>query len=119
MNTLLKIILTALVVLLLANVLPGIEVESFATAIWVSVVIALLNMVVRPILVFFTLPATIVSFGLFLFVINAIIIMLADNLINDFQVSGFFAALLFSVLLSIFRSFLFSFFNRRKQNRLN
>lgn len=118
MNTLLKIVLTALVVFLLANILPGIEVTSFVTTIWVSIVIALLNMFVRPLLVFFTLPATIVSFGLFLFVINAIIIMLAGNLISSFYVSGFFAALLFSILLSIFRSFLFSFFKNQNQNRL-
>ena len=118
MNVLLKIVLTALVVLLLANILPGIAVTSFMTAIWVSIVIALLNMIVRPILVFFTLPATIVTFGLFLFVINAVIIMLAGNLVTNFYVSNFFAALLFSVLLSIFRSFLFSFFNKRNQNRL-
>jgi len=118
MNALLKIVLTALAVFLLAYVLPGVEVTNFIAAIWISIVIGLLNMIVRPILVFFTLPATIVSFGLFLFVINAIIIMLADYFVGGFFVSGFFTALLFSILLSIFRSFLFSFFNKRNQNQL-
>ena len=114
MKTFLKILLTALAVILLANILPGIEVTSYITAIIVAIVIALLNMFVRPLLVFFTLPATIVTLGLFLFVINAVIILLADKLIDGFAVSGFFSALFFSVLLSIFRSFLFSLLKEKK-----
>jgi putative membrane protein len=108
MKTFLKILLTAFAVILLANVLPGVEVASYFSAITVAIVIALLNMFVRPLLVFFTLPATMLTLGLFLFVINAIIILLADKLVDGFAVSGFFAALFFSILLSIFRSFLFS-----------
>ncbi|MGB1283104.1 MAG: phage holin family protein [Polaribacter sp.] len=116
MNTFLKILLTALAVILLANILPGVAVTNYLTAILVALVIALLNMFVRPLLVFFTLPATIITFGLFLFVINAIIILLADKLVNGFAVSGFFNALFFSVLLSIFRSFLFSFLKEKKSS---
>ncbi|MGJ8760619.1 MULTISPECIES: phage holin family protein [unclassified Polaribacter] len=108
MKTFLKILLTALAVIVLANILPGISVAGYVAAIIVAVVISLLNMFVRPLLIFFTLPATIVTFGLFIFVINACIILLADKLVDGFAVSGFFAALLFSVLLSIFRSALFS-----------
>jgi putative membrane protein len=108
MKTLLKILLTALAGIVLANILPGVGVTGYVSAIIVAVVIALLNMIVRPLLIFFTLPATIVTFGLFIFVINAIIILLADKLVDGFAVSGFWIALLFSILLSIFRSFLFS-----------
>ncbi|TXD51604.1 MULTISPECIES: phage holin family protein [unclassified Polaribacter] len=108
MKIFLKILLTALAVVILANILPGIKVAGYFSAITVAIVIALLNMFVRPLLVFFTLPATLVTFGLFLFVINAIIILLADQLIDGFVVSSFFAAFFFSILLSIFRSFLFS-----------
>ncbi|MFY9242188.1 MAG: phage holin family protein [Polaribacter sp.] len=115
MNTFLKILLTALAVVILANILPGVEVSGYVSAILVAVVIALLNMIVRPLLIFFTLPATIVTFGLFIFVINAIIILLADKLVDDFKVPGFWTALLFSILLSIFRSFLFSFLNDKKE----
>ena len=111
MKTFLKILLTALAVVVLANILPGIAVEGYGAAIIVAIVIALLNMFIRPILVFFTLPATIVTLGLFLFVINACIILLADKLVDGFKVSGFFAALLFSILLSVFRSVLFSLLN--------
>lgn len=108
MKTFLKLILTALAVVVLANILPGVTVDGYGTALIVAVVIAILNMFVRPLLIFFTLPATIVTLGLFLFVINAVIILLADNLVRGFAVSGFFVALIFSVLLSIFRSALFS-----------
>ncbi len=115
MKTFLKILLTALAVIILANILSGVTVTSYVTAIIVAAVISLLNMFVRPLLVFFTLPATIVSLGLFLFVINAIIILLADKLVDGFAVSGFFTALLFSILLSIFRSFLFSLLKEEKK----
>jgi putative membrane protein len=116
MKTFLKILLTALAVIVLANILPGIYVEGYSSAIIVAVVIALLNMFVRPLLIFFTLPATIVTLGLFLFVINACIVLLADKLIDGFAVSGFFAALLFSILLSIFRSALFSLLTEDKKS---
>jgi len=115
MKTFLKILLTAVAVIVLANILPGVAVTNYVTAVIVAVVISLLNMFVRPLLVFFTLPATIVTLGLFLFVINAIIILLAGKLVTGFAVSGFFTALLFSVLLSIFRSFLFSLLKEEKK----
>jgi putative membrane protein len=108
MKTFLKILLTAFAVILLANILLGIKVAGYFSAITVAIVISLLNMFVRPLLVFFTLPATLVTFGLFLFVINAVIILLADKLVDGFVVSDFFDAFFFSILLSIFRFFLFS-----------
>ena len=114
MKTFLKILLTAVAVILLAKILPGVTVDGYISAIIVAVVIALLNMVVRPLLIFLTLPATLITFGLFIFVVNAIIIILADKLIDGFAVSGFFIALLFSILLSIFRSVLFSLLKEGK-----
>lgn len=116
MKTFLKILLTALAVILLANILPGVVIDGYISAIIVAIVISLLNMFVRPLLIFFTLPATLVTFGLFLFVINAIIILLADKLVDGFAVSGFLAALFFSILLSIFRSFLFSLLDEDRMN---
>ncbi|MEN8965077.1 MAG: phage holin family protein [Polaribacter sp.] len=108
MKTFLKILLTAVAVIVLANILPGVAISGYISAIIVAFVIALLNMFVRPLLIFFTLPATLVTFGLFIFVINAVIILLADKLVDGFAVSGFWAALFFSILLSFFRSALFS-----------
>ena len=118
MKTFLKVLLTAIAVVILAHLLPGIGVDGYISAIIVAAVIALLNMIVRPLLIFFTLPATIVTFGLFIFVINAIIILLADKLVDGFAVDNFWWALLFSILLSIFRSALFSIFNTDSK-RLN
>lgn len=117
MKTFLKIILTALAVIVLAEILPGIDVgNSYFTAVVVAIIIALLNMFVRPLLIFLTLPATLVTFGLFLLVINAVIILLAGKLVDGFAVSGFWTALIFSILLSFFRSFLFKFFEVEKEN---
>ena len=108
MNTLLKILLTALAVFFLAAVLPGVSVENYISAITVALVIGLLNIFVRPIIVLLTLPATIFSLGLFLIVINEGIILLADKFVDGFMVAGFFDALVFSVLLSILRTLLVS-----------
>ncbi|MBZ9632413.1 phage holin family protein [Salegentibacter sp. LM13S] len=108
MNFILRILLTALAVVILAKFLPGVEVDGYLTAIIVAVVLAILNLLVKPILVIFTLPVTIITLGLFLLVINAIIILLADAFVTGFGVSGFFIALLFSLLLSLFQSLLFS-----------
>jgi len=116
MKTILRILLTAIAVVILASFLPGVEIQGYTSAIIVAVVLGLLRVTVKPLLVFFTLPATIVTLGLFLLVINAVIILLADYLIGtSFEVSGFWTALLFSVLLSIFQSILYSFLNEDKQ----
>ncbi len=108
MNLIFRILLTAIAVLLLANFLPGVGVDSFTTAIIVAAVLAFLNAILKPILIILTLPITIVTLGLFLLVINAIIILLADKFINGFSVSSFWIALLFSILLSILQSILHS-----------
>lgn len=108
MEFIFRILLTGILVVLLANLLPGVAVENYWTAIIVAVVLALLNLVVKPILIIFTLPITIFTFGLFLIVINAIIILMADAFVGGFDVSGFWIALLFSILLSFFQSLLFS-----------
>jgi len=115
MKSFLKILLTALAVIILANILSGISISGYLSAIIVAFVLALLNMFVRPLLIFFTLPATIFTLGLFLFVINACIILIADKLVDGFAVSGFGSALLFSILLSIFRSLLFSLLKEDKK----
>ena len=107
MNYIFKILLTAVAVLVLAYILPGVEVENYSTAIWVAFVLGLLFSILKPILVVLTLPVTIITLGLFLFVINAALILLVNNWISGFSVSGFWTALLFSILLSFFESFLY------------
>ncbi len=108
MKTLVKLLLTALAVIILGYLLPGISVTSFITALVVAVVIALLRLIVKPILVILTLPITIITFGIFLLFINAIIIMLAGYFVSGFVVDGIWWALIFSLLLSLFQSILFA-----------
>ncbi len=108
MKVILRILLSALAVIILSKILPNVSVDTYFTAILVAVVLSLLNFIVKPILVILTLPVTIVTFGLFLLIINAIIILLADNLIGGFNVDGIWWALLFSLLLSFLQSLLFS-----------
>lgn len=108
MRFLIRLLMTAVVVVLLAKFLPGVAVAGYLTAIIVAVVLAILNIIVKPILVLFTLPVTILTFGLFLLVINAVIILLADAFISGFNVDGFWVALIFSLLLSIVQAILFS-----------
>ena len=115
MKLILRILLTAIAVVVLASFLPGVEIQGYTSAIIVAIVLGLLRVTVKPLLIFFTLPATIVTLGLFLLVINAVIILLADYFVSGFAVSGFWIALLFSVLLSIFQSVLYSFLNEDKQ----
>lgn len=104
MKFILKVLITAVNAFLLSYPLPGIEINNFFTAILVAFVLALLDAVVKPILVLFTLPATIFTLGLFLFVINACIILLDDYFVKGFKVDGFWYALLFSICLSIINS---------------
>ena len=108
MKTLLKVLLTAVAVVLLSKLLNGVSVDGYVTAIIVAAVLGLLNIFVKPLLVLFTLPATILTLGLFLFVINACIILLADKLVDGFDVSSFWTALLFSILLTILQSIFYS-----------
>lgn len=109
MNLILKIVLTAVAVLIIAHFLPGVSVVNFTSAVIVAIVLALLRVTIKPLLIILTLPVTIVTLGLFLLVINALIIMLADSLIDGFNVTGFWIALIFSLILSLFESILYSF----------
>lgn len=107
MKLLLRILVTALLVMILSYLMSGVIVDELTTAITVAIVLALLNFFVKPILVLFTLPVTIVTLGLFLLVINALMIMLCDHFIEGFRVSSFWTALFFSILLSISQSLVF------------
>ncbi|PIF32854.1 putative membrane protein [Flavobacterium sp. 9] len=104
MKLLLRLLVTAGLVLLIANFLPGVHVASFTTAIIVAIVLGLLNLFIKPILVILTLPVTVITLGLFLLVINAIIILLCTNIVGGFAVDTFWTALFFSIILSILQS---------------
>jgi len=81
-----------------------VHIHDLWTAVIFALVFAFLNAIIKPILVLLTFPITVVTLGLFLFVINALIILLADKLLDGLKVDGFWWALLFSIILSIFTS---------------
>jgi len=97
-------IIVAVAVGLLSYLLPGVEVNHMFDALLVAVVLAILNNIVKPLLIILTIPATILTLGLFLFVINALIIQMAAWVIDGFHVQSFWWALLFSLLLSLLKS---------------
>ncbi|MBC2838898.1 phage holin family protein [Robiginitalea sp. SC105] len=115
MNFILRLLLSALAVVLLSKLLPGVSVASYGIAILVALVLSLLNFIVKPLLILFTLPVTILTLGLFLLIINAVIILLADAIVDGFAVNGLWWALLFSLLLSVLQSILFSFLREDKK----
>ena len=104
-NWVLKILVCSVNVFILTYILPGISIVDFFTAIMVAVVLALLDAVVKPMLILLTLPATILTLGLFLFVINAGIILIDAHFVGGFKVDSFWHALLFGAVLSFFNSF--------------
>lgn len=113
-----RLIVSTLSVFFAAQLLSGVSIEKFTTAIWVAVAIGFLNAFVRPILILFTLPATIFTFGLFLFVINALVVLMADSLISDgFQVKSFVWALLFSLFVSFFNGLMYALGGYRRTNK--
>jgi putative membrane protein len=104
MHGVIRFLLSGLAVLLGAYLLPGVAVEGYGYALLVAAVISLANVIVKPILILFTIPITIFTLGLFLLVINAVIILLVDYLVPGFNVDGFWWALAFSLILSVFNS---------------
>ncbi len=103
---LISLLITALAVLLTGYLLPGIQVKSYGNALLISLVMGLVNALVKPILVFFTLPITLLTLGLFLFVINALMILLVSAILPGFRVKNFWWALAFSIVLSFVNGFL-------------
>jgi putative membrane protein len=104
MNSLVKILVIAALSFILANILGGVHVDSFWTAIIFALVLAILNVFAKPVFIILTLPVTLVTLGLFLFVINALMVLLASKLVDGFTIESFWWALLFSFLLSFIMS---------------
>lgn len=117
MNFLLRIIITAVVAFALSYVLPGIQIDTFWTAIVFALVLAVLNFLLKPLLIILTLPITILTFGFFLFIINAIIVWFVQDLVDGFRVKNFGWALLFSLLLSLLTSMLYKDSRDRDKDR--
>src|SRR5947199_5345226 len=106
MRFLIRILVIAAVSFGLAHVLKGIHIDTFWTAIVFAVVLAILNIFVKPLIILLTLPVTILTLGLFLFVINAIVALLASKFVHGITIASFGWALLFSLILSLVSSVL-------------
>ena len=99
-----KLILNALAILLAAYLIPGITVESFYVALLAALILGILNIIVKPILVILTLPITILTLGLFMFVINGFLFWFLGTFLNGFHVDGFLTAILGALLVSFVSS---------------
>jgi len=102
-----RFIVSAILVFLIANFLPGVQVDGFGTSLIVALVLGLLNVFFRPLMLLLTLPVTLLTFGLFILVINGLVIMICDFIVGGFEVSGFLTAVLFSLILSFFQWLVF------------
>ena len=114
MNWIVRFLLSGVAVMLTAYLLPGVHVQDYWEALLVALLISVSNLLIRPILILFTIPITILTLGLFLLVINAFLILLVDSFVDGFHVDGFWWALAFSLILSIFNS-LFSDLTKSKE----
>ena len=104
MKLLAQLIISALAVVIASFLFKGVEVDSVFNAIIVAAVLAVLNALIKPILVILTIPITIVTLGLFLLVINAAMILLASKIVPGFHVDGFWTAFFFSIILTLINS---------------
>jgi putative membrane protein len=95
-----RLIVRTLAVFFTAYLVPGVEVDGFTTAIWVAVVLGVLNATVKPLLILLTLPLTLFTMGIFLLVINGIVVVLADRWIDGFALRDFTAAVVMSLVVS-------------------
>lgn len=102
MNVVVRWIIYALLIIFVSWIIPGIEVDNFLSAMFVCIILALVNAFVKPLLQIITLPVTILTMGLFTLVINALMFMLVGWITPGFEVEGFLSALLGSLLLSLF-----------------
>ena len=119
MNLLFKWLIMASSILISSYLLSGISISGIWAALWLALFLGLANLILKPILILITLPINILTLGLFTFVINALLVLLGSTVIKGFYVSGFWWAMLFSIMLSIISYLLNSIFNINKNNKNN
>lgn len=106
MRMIVQLLLSAVAVNIAAWLVPGIHLDGFGAALGVALLLAVLNTFLKPVLVFFSLPITLLTFGLFLWVINTVMVMVCDTFIKGFEVESFLWGMLFSAILTLVSSFL-------------
>ena len=107
-----RLIITAFALVLVAEFIPGITVDSAFTALIAALILGIVNAIIRPILVILTFPITILTLGLFIFVINALLFWFVASFIDGFTVTGFFPALVGSVIVSLLSTFVNKHFDK-------
>ena len=108
-SVLINWIVSAMVIFSVAYILPGVKVSDFTSALVVALVLGIINALLKPILLILTLPINILIFGIFIFFLNALLILLVSNIVAGFKVDGFFAALIFAIVLSITNTVIHNF----------
>lgn len=114
MRWIVRLLVIAAVAFILAQFLPGVHVDGYGTALWFAVILGILNVFLKPLLIILTLPLTLFTLGLFLFVINTVIVLLASDWVDGFEIDSFGWGLLFSLLLSLITSLLFKEEDRQR-----
>lgn len=100
-DLIIRLLVNAIALFILGYFLKGIKLKSFGSAIWVAIILALINTFVRPIVLFLTIPLTFLTFGLFILIVNALMLMLVDWLSDGIKIKNFWWALLVSVILAL------------------
>ena len=108
-SVLINWIVSAMVIFSIAYIIPGVKVSDFTSALVVALVLGIINALLKPILLILTLPINILTLGIFTFVLNALLILLVSNIVAGFKVDGFFAALIFAIVLSITNTVIHNF----------
>lgn len=101
MSFIIKFVVAALIAMFLANMIPGIDLRGFSSAVMLVIVLSICNILIKPIVTFFTLPLTIFTLGGFLVIINVLMLYITDTFVAGFKIHNFISALIFSLLLSI------------------
>jgi putative membrane protein len=114
LESILKWVANTLVLMIIAYIVPGVQVASFYTALVVALVLALINAVIKPILIFLTLPINILTLGLFTLIINGFLFWFASSIVKGFTISNFWVAVLAALIYSIFSLFISSLGQKRE-----
>jgi len=99
MKLIIELLIKAFVLLVTTRLVPGFNIDSWTTALIVAFILGVLNIFIKPILLFLTLPATILTLGLFMFVVNALLLIIASKLVSGFQIESFGTAIIAAVVI--------------------
>lgn len=111
-------LVSAIVLMITAYLVPGFKIKSFGSAMWASIVVGLLNMLIRPVLMFLSFPINFLTLGLFTFVVNAIILRIAAGLLKGFDIDGWWSAIIGAIVLALVNYVFFLLFGYTRTEQL-